>query len=54
MSAPREAPIIMSGARMPPLVPDPSAADQITSLVTRSSASVPSARWPASSAPIVP
>ena len=44
------APIIMIGAKMPPLVPLPSAPDQMTSFTTSSSASAPSVSWPSSSA----
>ena len=50
---PIAAPIIRIGARMPPLVPDPSATAQITSLTTSTLASVARARRPPSMSAIV-
>ena len=47
---PMAAPIIMIGARMPPLVPPPSAPDQMTSFTTSNSSRAPTVSWPSSSA----
>lgn len=53
MMPPRAAPIMSRGAMIPPLVPEPSASDQMTSFTTRRRARLVTAKWPASSLPMV-